>query len=56
MARLYADEHIPPQVVARLRRLGHEVATVRSTAESKSGDGTGVHFNCHMHANTGWQF
>lgn len=39
MARLLADEQIPQQVSNRLRRLGHDVETVRGIDESKSGDG-----------------
>jgi hypothetical protein len=38
MALLYADEHLPVQVVYRLRRLGHDVLTVRQTSRNKSGD------------------
>ncbi|HVC99305.1 MAG TPA: DUF5615 family PIN-like protein [Pirellulales bacterium] len=40
MARLYADEHVPVQLVYALRRLGNDVVTVRETSESKSGDAT----------------
>lgn len=39
MARLYADEHIPVQVIYRLRRLGHDVLTVKETNQDKYGDG-----------------
>src|SRR5438876_3069658 len=38
MARLYADEHVPVQVIYRLRRLGHDVLTVKQTNENKYGD------------------
>jgi hypothetical protein len=38
MARLYADEHVPVQIVYALRRLGNDVVTVRETSESKFGD------------------
>ncbi len=40
MARLYADEHVPVQIVYALRRLGNDVVTVRETSESKFGDAT----------------
>lgn len=39
MARLYADEHFPVAIVYALRRLGHDVITVRETGLSKSGEG-----------------
>lgn len=38
MARLYADEHFPVGIVYALRRLGHDVTTVRETGASRSGD------------------
>lgn len=38
MARIYADEHVPVRIVYALRRLGHDVITVRETSLSKSGD------------------
>ena len=34
MARLYSDENFPFQVVAELRRLGHDVVTVRETGKA----------------------
>jgi len=34
MARLYANENFPFPVVAELRRLGHDVATVRDTGKA----------------------
>lgn len=40
MARVLADEHFPLGVVNALRRLGHDVLTVRQTNVSKSGDAT----------------
>jgi hypothetical protein len=40
MARLYADEHFPVAIVFVLRRLGHDVITVRETGLSKMGEGT----------------
>lgn len=40
MARLYADEHFPVAIVYVLRRLGHDVITVRETGMSKTGEGT----------------
>lgn len=40
MARLYADEHFPVAIVYVLRRLGHDVITVRETGLSKTGEGT----------------
>jgi len=39
MARLHADEHIPPGIVFRLRLLGHTVDTVRELVEDKYGEG-----------------
>lgn len=39
MARLYADEHFPVAIVYALRRLGHDVVTVRETGISKAGEG-----------------
>ncbi len=39
MARLLADEHFDIAVVNRLRRLGHDVETVRQLADDKSGKG-----------------
>jgi predicted nuclease of predicted toxin-antitoxin system len=39
MARLYADEQFPVQVVFALRKLGHDVVTVRETCVDKRGDG-----------------
>jgi hypothetical protein len=39
MARLLADEHFDVKVVNHLRRLGHDVATVRQHSAKKSGDG-----------------
>ena len=38
MARLYADEQFPVGIVYVLRRLGHDVVTVRETSVSKTGD------------------
>ncbi|HEX5446350.1 MAG TPA: DUF5615 family PIN-like protein, partial [Pirellulales bacterium] len=38
MARILADEHIPVGIVFALRRLGHDVLTVRAVGLSKSGD------------------
>src|SRR5487761_1170416 len=40
MSRLYADEHFPMAIVYVLRRLGHDVSTVRETGLSKTGEGT----------------
>lgn len=40
MARLYADEQFPVAIVYALRRLGHDVVTVRESGTSKSGDAT----------------
>lgn len=40
MARLYADEHVPIRILNALRRLGHDVVSVRQTDTSKSGDST----------------
>jgi predicted nuclease of predicted toxin-antitoxin system len=40
MTRLYADEQFPVAVVYLLRRLGHDVITVRETSVSKTGDAT----------------
>lgn len=40
MARLYADEQFPVGIVYALRRLGHNVVTVRETGASKTGDST----------------
>jgi uncharacterized protein with PIN domain len=40
MARLLADEHFPVGIVNALRRLGHDVLTVRQVNVSKSGDAT----------------
>lgn len=40
MARLYADEQFPVGIVYGLRRLGHDVVTVRETSVSKTGDST----------------
>ncbi len=40
MARLFADEHVPVQIVYALRRLGNDVITVRETSVSKFGDAT----------------
>ena len=37
MARILSDEHIPFGIVYALRRLGHEVLTVREAGLSKSG-------------------
>ena len=34
MARLYANENFPLPVVAELRRLGHDVVTVRETGKA----------------------
>lgn len=34
MARLYANENFPFLVVAELRRLGHDVVTVRETGKA----------------------
>jgi predicted nuclease of predicted toxin-antitoxin system len=34
MARLYANENFPFLVVAELRRLGHDVVTVRETGQA----------------------
>jgi hypothetical protein len=34
MARLYANENFPFAVVAELRRLGHDVTTVRETGKA----------------------
>jgi predicted nuclease of predicted toxin-antitoxin system len=34
MARLYANENFPLPVVAELRRLGHDVVTVRETGNA----------------------
>jgi len=39
MARLLADEQFDLKVVNALRRLGHDVATVRQRSANKSGDG-----------------
>jgi Domain of unknown function (DUF5615) len=46
MARLYANENFPLLVVLELRRLGHDVVTVRETgkanrAGSQKSEGTG---------------
>jgi hypothetical protein len=38
MADLFADEHVPPQVLYWLRRLGHNCPLVRQYCEDKSGD------------------
>jgi predicted nuclease of predicted toxin-antitoxin system len=40
MPRLDADEQFPVAIVYLLRRLGHDVVTVRETGVSKSGDAT----------------
>lgn len=40
MARLYADEQFPVGIVHVLRRLGHDVITVRETSALKTGDST----------------
>lgn len=39
MAKILADEHFPVRIQDRLRRLGHDVTTVRQYDENKSGDG-----------------
>ena len=38
MCRLLADEHFPVKIVYFLRKLGHDVVTVREVGISKSGD------------------
>lgn len=38
-SRLLADEHIPMQVVHTLRKMGHDVETVRQISMNKTGDG-----------------
>lgn len=39
MARILADEQFPVRIQDRLRRLGHDVVSVRAYDQSKSGDG-----------------
>ena len=39
MARLLADEQFPVRIQDRLRRLGHDIVSVRSFDTSPSGDG-----------------
>jgi len=39
MARILADEQFPARIQDRLRRLGHDVVSVRMYDQSKSGDG-----------------
>lgn len=39
MARILADEHFPVRIQDCLRRLGHDVVSVRNFDESKYGDG-----------------
>jgi len=39
MADLLADEHFPVTIVYALRRLGHDVLTVREANVNKEGDG-----------------
>lgn len=39
MAKILADEHFPVRILDRLRRLGHDVTTVRNYDENKAGDG-----------------
>ena len=34
MARLYADEHFPRQVVQKLRSLGHDILTVQEAGNA----------------------
>jgi hypothetical protein len=34
MARLYADENFPRQVVLELRNLGHDVLTIQEAGEA----------------------
>lgn len=38
MSRLLTDEHFPVKIVYFLRKLGHDVVTVREVGVSKTGD------------------
>jgi hypothetical protein len=38
MARLYGDEHMPAELVKRLRQLGHDVATVAEKGRAGGSD------------------
>ena len=40
MARIYADEHFPRQVVQNLRSLGHDVLTVQEAGNAGLPDET----------------